>query len=117
MSVLDDRLEGIYGDPTTPPIVLAKVEYKLFLDNVKEKRLDIEHEINTAMSEWLSVASEMGVREDFDRLATARLNSFYERITMNAFQALIDKADKLKPADIKWREENPELAKQYPEPE
>lgn len=117
MGVLDDRLESVYDDPNGPPILLAKVEYKAFLDNVQEMRPRMEGEINAAMSEWLSVASEMGMREDFDRLATARLNSFYERLTINGFQALMDKTDKLGPADIKWRTENPELATRFPEPE
>jgi hypothetical protein len=117
MAVLDDRLETVYDDPNGPPIALAKMEYQIFLDNVKDKRPDMQRELDGAMAKWLSVAAQMDLREDFEKLITARLNGFYERLNLSAIQALIDKADVLKPADIQWREQNPELATQFPEPE
>jgi hypothetical protein len=56
--------------------LLAKDEYKDFLDNVNDKRADIEQEVDAAMAEWPSVADQMGTREDFERLVKNRINSF-----------------------------------------
>jgi uncharacterized membrane protein YhaH (DUF805 family) len=100
-----------------PPLTVARVEYRVFLNNVKELEEKMLTEIKQYMHEWLDVAHQIGVGEDTERAFGVRVNDFTAGLSMDALKALTDYAVPLKDADIDWRRANLERAKEFPEPE
>jgi hypothetical protein len=116
LNVLNDCFDRVYDRPEAPPITLARIEFSSFNENVADMRGQMASEVNAAMAEWIETASSMGLGEDIQYLIDATIGKFHERLLLTGLQAFIDRADDLKAADIKWRQANPELAAQFPEP-
>jgi hypothetical protein len=112
MRVLSDRFDTVYGSDDLPPITLARIEFKIFNDQVQEMREDMAGEITFAMRGWLEVDNVIGAQ--FRLLIDKTIRDFQDRLTMSGIQAFLDRADDLKAADIKWRRANPERAAQFP---
>jgi hypothetical protein len=113
MRVLGDRFDTVYGSADdVPPITLARIEFKIFNDNVGKLREDMAGEINAAMRGWLEIDDDIG--NQFRKLIDKTISDFQNRLTMSGIQAFLDRADDLKAADIKWRRANPERAAQFP---
>jgi hypothetical protein len=114
VGALTERFETVYDNDEAPPIILARIEFDIFNDHVRELREKMGAEVNAAMREWLETADLIGGRSDFQKLIDTTIGSFQDRLTMTGLQAFIDRADDLKVADDKWRKANPERAAQFP---
>lgn len=112
MRVLNDCFDAVYHSDDAPPITLARIEFKIFNDQVGGLREDMAGEINVAMRGWLELDEAMGGQ--FRRSIDKTIKDFQDRLTMTGLQAFLDRADDLKAADIKWRRANPAPAAQFP---
>lgn len=100
-----------------PPLTVARVEYRVFLNRVKEMEGDMLAEIKQYMHEWLDVAHQVGVGEDTERAFGVSVSNFTVDLSMAGLKVLTDYAVPLKDADVDWRRANPQRAKEFPEPE
>lgn len=110
--LLNECFEAAYGNDDAPPITIARIEFKIFNDQVGGLREDMAREINVAMRGWLEIDDAMGGQ--FRRLIDKTISNLQDRLTITGLQAFLDRADDLKAADIKWRRTNPERASQFP---
>jgi hypothetical protein len=114
LGVIQGRYKECMSPTDAPPILAARIEYKIFLDNTEELRGRMMDEITTNLAEWLDVAEQMQLRDTFTELITAKIDQFMRELSETAFQRLLDMAHALKLADDQWRAANPELSIKFP---
>jgi hypothetical protein len=114
LDVLRGCLETVFDDDKAPPLVLARIEYKIFLENVEEMRPKMLAEINSAMSEWIDVAEQTGIRPVLQQLIDHRIGNFTEQLTVEGLDLLLAYVERLKLADEQWRARNPQRAAEFP---
>jgi hypothetical protein len=111
-------IQGQYNKSLTPtdapPIFVARIEYKVFLENVNEIRGKMKEEIAATLSGWLDVADQMQLREKFAELIQFTVDKFCRELSETGLQRLLDMAHALKLADDKWRVAHPELSAKFP---
>jgi hypothetical protein len=114
LEVLRDCFERTFDRPEAPPIVLARVEYSSFLENVDELRAKMPPDISAALGDWRDLSEEMSMQEGFQRLIDSRVENFMSNLTAAGLQMFLDMADRLKVADDRWRAANLEKAARFP---
>jgi hypothetical protein len=111
-------VQGQYNKCLTPtdgpPIIVARIEYKVFLENVGQLRGKMLDEINAALSGWLDVADQMQMRDKFTELIQANVDKFCRDLSETGLQRLLDMTHALKLADDEWRGAHPELSAKFP---
>jgi hypothetical protein len=111
-------VQGQYNKCLTPtdapPIIVARIEYKVFLENVEQLRGKMMGEITATLCGWLDLADQMQMRDKFTELIQANVDKFCRELSETGLQRLLDMAHALKLADDQWRAENPELSAKFP---
>jgi uncharacterized membrane protein YhaH (DUF805 family) len=111
-------IQGQYNKCLTPtdapPIIAARIEYKVFLDNVDELRGKMMDQITATLSGWLDLADQMQTRDKFTELIQANVDMFCRELSESGLQRLLDMAHALKLADDQWRVAHPELTPKFP---
>jgi hypothetical protein len=90
LELLRRSFERTSDHPEAPHITLARIEYKIFLENVDELRSKMQPEISAALSVWRDQCDEMGIREPFQRLIDRRFDSFVSNLTTAGLQMFVD---------------------------
>jgi hypothetical protein len=99
-----------------PPIALARIEYKIFLEKVDELRSKMQPEISAALSVWRDEwCDKMGIQKPLQHLIDHRVETFSSNLTAAGLQMFVDIADRLKEADDRWRVANPVSAAEFPQ--
>jgi uncharacterized membrane protein YhaH (DUF805 family) len=114
LNVLRQLVRQSFNSADGPPLTIARVEYRVFLNQVKELEDQIFQETCGAMHEWLDVAERMGVRGDTENGFRTHIKAFCDDLTIAGMTVLTDYAIPLRDADRDWRAANPERAKQFP---
>ena len=114
LGVLRDCFDRAFDGPEAPPITLARIEFKIFRENVDELRSKMVPEISATLSGWRDLSDEMGMRVHFQRLIDHRIETFTTNLTTAGLQMFLGMADRLEEADDRWRAANPEKAAQFP---
>lgn len=117
LDILKDQVREALHATNAPPLTVARVEYRVFLKNVKDMEGDMLAEIKQYMHEWVDVAHQVGVGEDTERGFGVRVSNFTTDLSMAGLKVVTDYAVPLKDADVDWRRANPLRAKEFPEPE
>jgi hypothetical protein len=99
LELLRRSFDRSFDHPEAHPITLARIEYKIFLENVDDLRSQMQREISAALSVWRDQCDEMGIREPFRRLTDHRLETFTSNLTTAGLQMFVDMADRLKDAE------------------
>jgi hypothetical protein len=111
-------IQGQYNKCLTPtdapPVIAARIEYKVFLENVDELRGKMMDEIAVTLSDWLDIADQMQSRDTFTKLIQFKIEKFCRDLSDTGLQRLIDMAHALKLADDHWRVAHPELSAKFP---
>jgi hypothetical protein len=113
LGVLRDRFEAAFDCPDAPPIIIARIEYKIFLENIDDLRSKMLSEIS-AMSEWRDILDEVGMGVHFKKLVDHRVHNFMMNLKTAGLQIFLDSADRLREADDRWRAANPGKAAEFP---
>jgi hypothetical protein len=114
LGVVQGQLNKCLTPIDGPPLVVARIEYKIFLDHVEEMRGKMLNEIPATLSKWLDVADQIQLRDTFMQLIKANVDKFCRELTETGLQCFIDMAHALKLADDQWRAANPELSAKFP---
>jgi hypothetical protein len=115
LKVLRNCFERSFNRPEAPPIIIARIEFKIFSENVDELRQKLPVDINAAMRDWRDWSDEMGIRTVFDKLVNNRVEMFMSNLTTDGLQMFLDLADGLKAADDRWRAAHPKKSAQFPQ--
>ena len=117
LDILKGQVREALHATDVPPLTVARVEYRVFLNNVKEMEESMLSEIKQYMHEWLDVAHQGGVGDDTERAFGVRVSNFTADLSMAGLKIFTDYAVPLKDADTDWRRANPHRSKEFPEPE
>jgi hypothetical protein len=117
MKVFRDRLDLAAVDDEAPPLILARIEHKIFLDNVQKLKPQLVEEILTACADWMKVWAQMGNEGEMKQVIEKKVDDFALTMMLEAgLTELLSRVDHLKPLDEAWRAANPEKSAQYPPP-
>jgi inhibitor of KinA sporulation pathway (predicted exonuclease) len=112
--IADDAF-GDFESPDLPPLVLARIDLKNFVEDVDEYvRPTVFPQLRSAVAGWINTMNQADVGAEFERLIEHHYEHFKSSLVLTAFGRLLDMTDTLKKADDKWRVANPEKAAQIP---
>jgi len=114
LGVLQGQLNKCLNPTDAPPIIVARIEYKVFTENLDELCDKMTAEIQATLSDHLAIADTAGVRENFDELLRVNVSNYCRKLLEDGLQRLLDMANALKLADDKWRVVHPELSAKFP---
>ena len=116
LKVLRDGFDRSFDPPEAPPMIMARIEYNSFLENVDVLLQKMPPEITTAMREWRDLSDKMGLgaRAQFNQIVNHRVETFMSNLRSSGLQMFLDLADGLKAADDRWRAAHPEMSAQFP---
>jgi hypothetical protein len=114
LDVLRQQLTAALDSLDAPPLVLAKIELKIFNDNVDKLRDSMTSDISSALHKWMELADQTGSLQEFQRLIDHRVTHFMANLTHQGLQLLLELMNPLKEEDTRWRRANPELSAKFP---
>jgi hypothetical protein len=114
LGVVQGQYNRCLSPTDAPPIIAARIEYKVFLENVDELRGKMMDEIAATLSDWLDVADQIQLRDTFAELIQVTIDKFCRELSETGLQRLLDMAHALKLADDQWRVAHSELSAQFP---
>jgi hypothetical protein len=92
-----------------PPLRVARIEYKLFADNVDKAGQELANEVSEALKDWRNLFVQMHVPEIFDDALKAKIDDFVCELKVLGMEEMLTHAEALKEGDQKWRAQFPEL--------
>lgn len=116
MKVLNDRLDLAAVDQEVPPLVSARVEHRVFLDNVNKLKPQLMEETLSACKDWMDVWAQLGNESEMKQLIERKIDDFTAQMLDVSLRELLSRVDTLKPLDEAWRAANPDKSAQYPPP-
>jgi hypothetical protein len=114
LGVLRSCFEKCIDPKDAPPIVMARIEYKSFLENVDEMKPKMLGDIEAGMRGWLEAFDETSMRVETVRLFNKYVDDFAHNLTLKGVEVFIEMADQLKLADDKWRATHPQISARFP---
>jgi hypothetical protein len=114
LQVIQKQLNQCMTPTDVPPIIAARVEYNVFLENVDELRDQMTNEIVTKFSDWLDLSDQLQSRDLFMQLINVKVQDFCARLTDVGLERFVNMADALKVADDEWRATNAERSAKFP---
>jgi hypothetical protein len=114
ISVLRGQFEKCVNPTDGPPIIAARIEFRIFQTNVDKLAEDMLGEITATMRQWLELGKEYGFREDLIRLIDKRVSDFKSDLKIKGLEAFVEMADRLKESDDAWRSAHPEMSARFP---
>jgi hypothetical protein len=113
-SMIDKALFGEFEHPEVPPLVVARMDFLLFFDNIKVIRETVRDDVLGAMSEWVKLTNEIEITDIFHRFLDHRVGKFESTVIESAVQKFLDTVEDLKVADDQWRAAHPDKAAKIP---
>lgn len=111
ISTIADAVFGDLNDSEVPPLVLARIDVKNFLERLdSDLRPRMIPPLHDAMAGWINA----GLGSETGLLIEHHYKQFKTRLALTVFQRFLDMAEELKRADDRWRAINPEKASQIP---
>jgi hypothetical protein len=99
-----------------PALILARIEYSIFQDNVQKLKPQVIEEIQTACKDWMDVWMQMGNQTEMKQLIERKVDDFLTNLKFVGLEELLGRVEHLKPIDEAWRAANPEKSAQFPPP-
>ena len=75
LDVLQGQLNKCLNPANAPPIIVAKIEYKIFSERVVERHDEMIADVTGVLSEHLAVADQVQMRDKFDELRRVLIKS------------------------------------------
>lgn len=113
LGVVQKQFNMCLNSTDAPPIIVARIEYKVFLENVNELRDKMTGEIQSTLSEYLEIADQLDSRDKFIELIQVKIQNYCRKLSEDGLQRFLDMANALKLADDEWRATHPELSAKF----
>lgn len=114
LAVIQKQLDSCRSQEEHSPMLLARIEYSLYLEHVQEARAKLKDEVRSVFSEWDKLNKEMGVEELIEQWLDQAMTEKFADLSIAGLTILTDNADILKTADDNWRRKFPDLAAAQP---
>jgi hypothetical protein len=115
LNVLRGNFQTAMQRTDAPPLTVARIDYKIFLDEVKSLQDKMLEEIGQVMHKWVEVSDQMGVRAETEKMFQQNVENYGSELSMAGLKLFTDYAVPIKDADLAWRNANPEKAREFPE--
>ncbi len=96
------------------PLLLARVEYDVFRENVDTAIDKLVDETKATLSEWDELHEMLGNSNEVDTAIYTYVSDRIGTLKITALERMMQYVDRLKEADDEWRRNHPELAAQEP---
>jgi hypothetical protein len=113
LNVLQKQLNGCMAPTTVPPMIHARIQYCVFLENIDDFFFKMIDEIVERTPKWLQFHDEMNARDVYMALIRFRAKEFCQRLGDAGLERITDMAHALKAVDDEWRAANPEGSEKY----
>lgn len=114
LRVFQKTLDNARYQEEHSPLMLARIEYDLFIENVDESTEKLITETKAAHSEWNDLHATIGVTDDIDKLLRTLIGAKSEDFKLVGLKLLLENADIIKRADEDWRIKFPVLSAAEP---
>jgi hypothetical protein len=114
LDVVQKQFNACLNPTEAPPIIVARMEYNAFLDNVNTLRDQMTGEILSTLSDYMDIAYQLDSRDKFVELVQVEVQNYCQTLSEDGLQRFLDMAHALKLADDDWRLVHPELSAQIP---
>ncbi|MBB4236381.1 hypothetical protein [Rhizobium esperanzae] len=114
LSVIQTQFDSARQQEEYSPLLVARVEYSLYLDHVKEAQDNLKAEVYQHFHEWADLNRELAVEDIIEKWLDTVLSNKFADLSIAGLKVMTDNADILKTADDNWRRKFPELATAQP---
>ncbi|MGX9991618.1 hypothetical protein ACS4RR_021045 [Rhizobium sp. Z1P35] len=114
LGVIQKQLDSARQQDEHSPLLVARVEYSLYMDHVKQAQAQLKTEVYQHFYEWADLNREMGVEDLIEKWLDQTLSDKFTDLTFAGLKVMTDNADILKTADDNWRWKFPDLAAAQP---
>jgi hypothetical protein len=114
LKVFEGQLFKCLNPTTAPPVVLALIEYSIFIETIRDLKERMTADTVSAMSPWLETVGKIDLRHHGMLLINGRIKDFQLSLVKSGLQLFIAKADGLRAADKVFRFCNPAIAARFP---
>ncbi len=117
VGVLRERILNSFSQSKAPPLVIARIELKIFIENIDKLKSSIWNEFQPKLAEWREFSKVTQTEDLFEQLVNSRIQDLQTKLLDAGIKLLGDYAIPLGDADKQFRKANPEISSQYPENE
>jgi len=110
LGVRQNQLDAARYQVDHSPVLVARVEFDLFVENVEKSASKIIEEVKVALTDWDAFHAEIGVTDDIERLTAALVHAKHDNLKEAGLQTVLANAEIVKAADAQWRGKFPERA-------
>lgn len=114
LDVIQRQLDSARQQEEYSPILVARMEYSLYLDHVKEAKGKLKTEVHSHFQEWAELNQTMAIEDLMEKWLDETLTDKFSELSLAGLKILTDNAEILKTADDNWRRNFPELAAALP---
>ncbi|TAV04513.1 hypothetical protein [Rhizobium ruizarguesonis] len=114
LGVIQKQFDSARQQDEHSPLLVARVEYSLYMDHVKQAQAQLKTEVHQHFDEWADLNREMGVEDLIEKWLDETLSDKFTDLTFAGLKVMTDNADVLKTADDNWRRKFPDLAAAQP---
>jgi hypothetical protein len=113
LNVLRERLQNAVRSEDAPPLLIAKIEGDLFVENLDKLKMQMFDETIAAMADWLNIAQQLDLRPQIEKTIADSVFEFCENLGADAEQVVMDYNVVLRDADAAWRRRYPDKVAQF----
>lgn len=114
LAVIQKQFDACRQQEEHSPLLVARVEYSLFLEHVGEAHKQLLAEVKNHFREWTDLNKEMQVEDVIDKYLDQNLTDKFTALRLEGLKVMTDNADILKWADDNWRKQFPDRAAAQP---
>lgn len=114
LGVIQKQFDRARQQEEYSPLLVARVEYSLYLDHVKEAQSKLKTEVYQHFHDWADLNRELAVEDIIEKWLDTVLSDRFSELSLAGLKVMTDNADILKTADDNWRRKFPDLAAAQP---
>ncbi|TAY50932.1 hypothetical protein [Rhizobium leguminosarum] len=114
LNVIQKQFDSGRQQEEYSPLLVARVEYSLYLKHVQEAQDALKAEVYQTFHEWSDLNRELAVEDIIEKWLDTILSDRFLDLRIAGLKVMTDNADILKTADDNWRRKFPDLAAAQP---
>lgn len=116
LEVLQKQIDTARYQEEHSPMLVARVEYEIFVENVSDSIEKLFDETKLVLREWDEVHAAISMTAETDHLIKQLVEAKLGPLKLLGLKTLLQNVDILKRADENWRLKFPELSRLEPLP-
>lgn len=114
LGFIQKQLDSCRQQDEHSPILVARAEYALYLNDVKGAQAKLRDEVKHHFSDWTELNRQMNIEDLIEEYLDRILTDRFTDLSLAGLNVMMDNADILKTADDNWRRQFPDRAAAQP---